>query len=130
VIANSKIINENTGRWIKQRLRIHASVAYGSDLEKVKEILLEAATCDERISKNPSPWVKFHRFGENALEFEIRCWIRDPELRGRVQDAVNSRVYNGLREQGFEIPFPKRDLYLKEIPEELKLGISGKKSDS
>jgi len=128
VIANSKIINESSGRWVKQRLRIPAGVAYGSDVDLVKKILLEAAAVDDRVCKNPRPWVKFKGFGNSSLDFEIRCWIEDPELRGRVHDGINTRIYKRLAEHGIEIPYPKRDLYIKELPG--KLSPEGGKDES
>jgi small-conductance mechanosensitive channel len=116
VIAASKIINECQGRWVKQRLRIPVGVAYGSDVDLVKSILSDIASAQQGVARNPLPWVKFCGFGESSLDFEIRCWIDDPEVRGRVTDRVNTEVYKALKEQGIEIPFPKRDLYIKEMP--------------
>lgn len=121
VIARSKIINESTGRWVKQRLRIPVSVAYGSDVDQVKKILLDAVNFDKRICEDPAPWIKFDQFGQSSLDFEIRCWIDDPELRGRIQDGINTRVYKSLGENGVEIPYPKRDLYIKELPSSFSL---------
>jgi small-conductance mechanosensitive channel len=117
IIASSKIINESAGRWVKQRLRIPVGVAYGSDADKVKEILYQAAISQEGICSDPDPWVKFDAFGDSSLNFEIRCWIEDAAQRGRVTDAVNTAVYRALAKHGIEIPFPKRDLYIKELPE-------------
>ncbi|UCF35313.1 MAG: mechanosensitive ion channel [Acidobacteriota bacterium] len=118
VIASSKIINETAGRWVKQRLRIPVGVAYGSDSDLVKRVLLESVKAETRICDDPEPWVKFCTFGESSLNFEIRCWIDDPALRGRIVDSVNSLVYKALAEHKIEIPFPKRDLYIKQMPKE------------
>ena len=120
LIASSKIINESGGPSIRQRLRIPVGVAYGSDTAQVKEVLLAVVENQSDVSENPSPWVKFSAFGESSLDFEIRCWIRDPEKRGRVTDSINSEIYASLNEAGIEIPFPKRDLYIKEIPDSLR----------
>src|SRR5690606_37942935 len=78
LIARSKIINESGGPWTKQRLKIPVPVAYGSDPEVVKEILLEVAKNNEYVEQTPEPWVKFAGFGESSLDFEIRCWILGP----------------------------------------------------
>lgn len=117
IIARSKIVNETAGRWVKQRLRVPVGVAYGSDVDLVKRVLLEATLAQESVCRDPEAWVKFDGFGDSSLNFEIRFWIEDPALRGRVQDAVYSAVYKTLGEHGIEIPFPKRDLYIKELPE-------------
>jgi small-conductance mechanosensitive channel len=119
-IASSKIVNESGGPSIRQRMRIPVGVAYGSDPDQVKEILLGVVKGHKDVSKFPEPWVRFSAFGDSSLDFEIRCWINEPEKRGRVLDAVNSGVYKALGEAGVEIPFPKRDLYIKEIPDSLR----------
>jgi len=119
LIASSQVINETSGRWIKQRLRLPVGVAYGSDVAKVKSILLEVTNAQERVCKRPEAWVKFTGFGEFALNLEIRCWIENPRFKGRVTDAINSTVYQALGEHQIEIPYPKRDVYIKEIPESL-----------
>jgi small-conductance mechanosensitive channel len=121
LIANSKIINESGGPSIRQRMRIPVGVAYGSDIETVKKVLLDAVRTQEAVSSRPEPWVRFNGFGESSLDFDIRCWINDPARRGRVLDAINCGVYDGLNQAGIEIPFPKRDLYIKELPEGFRL---------
>ncbi len=115
-IARSKIVNESSGRWLKQRLRIPVGVAYGSDVDLVKRTLIESAKSGEYIADDPEPWVKFDGFGDSALNFEIRCWITDPASRGRAIDSVNTVVCRKLAERGIEIPYPKRDVYIKELP--------------
>lgn len=117
LIASSKIVNESGGPSIRQRMRIPVGVAYGSDADAVKEILLGVVKSNKDVSGNPEPWVRFSSFGDSSLNFEIRCWIDDPAKRGRVLDAINSGVYTSLNKAGIEIPFPKRDLYIKELPE-------------
>lgn len=121
IIAKSKIVNETAGRWEKQRLRIPVGVAYGSDPDLVKEALLEAVGTEKHVCKHPEPWIKFCSFGDSSLNFEIRCWIRDPEIRGRVIDRINTEVAKVLVRKGIEIPYPKRDLYIKELPGGLTL---------
>lgn len=120
MIASSKIVNESGGPSLRQRMRIPVGVAYGSDADKVKEILLEVVRAQKNVSRYPEPWVRFSAFGDSSLDFEIRCWIDDPSRRGRVLDAINSGVYTALNEAGIEIPFPKRDLYIKELPDSLR----------
>lgn len=119
VIAKSKIVNETSGRWVKQRIRIPIAVAYGSDVPKVQSILLEVAKSQDRVSKFPEPWVKFNGFGDSSLNLEIRCWIENPRDKGRVTSAVNTAAYQALADHGIEIPYPKRDVYIKELPESL-----------
>lgn len=119
IIASSKIVNETSGRWVKQRLRIPVGVAYGSDVNQAQSVLLEAAEAQDGVCKNPRPWVKFNGFGESSLDLEIRCWIENPRSKGRVTSALNTAAYQALAEHKIEIPYPKRDVYIKELPESL-----------
>ena len=116
-MGNSKIINETGGSSTKMRIRIKVSVAYGSNIDQVRNLLMKTAFEHNAITKLPEPRVRFRTFGESGLEFELLCWISQPVLRGSVIDSLNEAVYNAFIETGIEIPYPKRDLYVKELPE-------------
>lgn len=116
IIANGKIINESSGRHVKSRVRIAVSVAYGSDLEQVKSLLLQVAEQEPQICQDPEPRVRFRTFGASGLDLELLVWIADPEIRGRVVDALNTAIYNCFNTQKIEIPYTKQDLYIKELP--------------
>lgn len=112
VIANAKITNESGGRWEKERVRLRVSVAYGSDIDRVRELLLTVARSHPEIDAEPEPRVRFRAFGDSGLQLELLGWIHQPVLRGRVLDALNTEVYKRFAQEGIEIPFPKRDVYL------------------
>ena len=116
IIANGKIINESSGRHVKSRTRIAVSVAYGSELDKVKSLLLDVASAESQICVDPEPRVRFRTFGASGLDLELLVWIDDPEIRGRVIDALNTAIYNRFNQAGIEIPYTKQDLYIKELP--------------
>ncbi len=116
VIGNARIVNETGGRWDKMRLRVKVSAAYGSDVDQVREVLLSCAGDAPGLAPEPAPRVRFRNFGESGLDFELLVWIERPLLRGRVLDDLNSRVYKAFGTAGIEIPYPKRDLYVKELP--------------
>jgi MscS family membrane protein len=116
VMGNTKIINESGGPEEKYRIRIAIGVAYGSDIDKVREILMDIAANDEAVCEDPEPRVRFRMFGASSLDFELLCWIDQPVLRGRVIDALNSKVYKRFIEEKVEIPYSKHDLYIKEMP--------------
>lgn len=116
VIANAKIINESGGRWERSRISISASVAYGSDVEQVREVLERAALATENILQEPAPQVRFEQMGDSALIFRILCWIEAPVLRGRAIDALNTSVYKALNAAQIEIPFPQLDLRVRSVP--------------
>jgi small-conductance mechanosensitive channel len=116
VMGNTKIINESGGPSEKYRIRIAVSVAYGSDIDQVREILANIALNQEAVCKDPEPRVRFRNFGASGLDFELMCWIAQPVLRGRMIDALNCQVYKRFIEEEIEIPYSKQDLYIKELP--------------
>jgi MscS family membrane protein len=116
VIANAKIINETGGPSEKERVRIKVGVAYGTDVDRLKEVLMEIGTAHPWTVNDPKPRVRFRTFGDSSLDFELLCWIEEPVLRGRVIDALNTEVYKALAREGIEIPYPKRDVYIKQMP--------------
>ncbi len=116
VMGQAKITNESGGPRTRYRVRIKVGVAYGSDLDQVRAALMAAAGQVEMISARPEARVRFRAFGDSSLDFELLCWISDPALRGRAIDALNSAVYRSFADAGIEIPFPQRDLWIKERP--------------
>jgi small-conductance mechanosensitive channel len=115
-IANAKIINEAGGRWEKERVRIKVGVAYGSDVDRVCEVLKRVAVEQEHICGDPEPRVRFRAFGSSSLDFELLCWIDEPVLRGRLTHVLNMEVYKAFLREGIEIPFPQQDVYIRRMP--------------
>ena len=116
VIANAKLINESGGPWVKSRIRLKIGVAYGSDLERVCKVLVYVAEAHPGILSNPAPRVRLRTFGDSSVNFDLMGWIAHPEQRGKVSHEVMMSVYTQLQEEGIEIPYPKRDLYIREMP--------------
>lgn len=122
VMGNAMIVNESAGPTPKHRLRVRVGVAYGSEVPRVRAALLSTTEGNELVCDEPAPRVRFRSFGESGLDFELLCWIQQPEDRGRVLDDLNEKVYDALAREEIEIPFPKRDLYVKELPPGLGAG--------
>ena len=118
VIANSKIINESGGPYEKERVRVNISVAYGTNIDKVREILMDIASSAEDVCQDPKPRVRFREFGDSALLFQLLFWIEKPEMRGRVTDQINGYIYSKFMEQKIEIPFPQSTVHLKKVIDE------------
>ncbi len=119
VIGNAQLLNETGGPYRRQRLRINLSVAYGSDVDEVREVLLACTEGAPHILDKPDsakPRTRFRSLGESGLEFELWIWIDDPKIRELVVDDMTERVYKALNAAGIEIPFPKRDIYIKQMP--------------
>ncbi len=127
IIARSRIVNESGGPSPQRRLRLPVGVAYGSDIDQVTQVLLKVATDEGMVSSHPEPQVHFASFGDSSLDLQVRCWINEPENRGRVTHNLNQAIYKALNAAGIEIPYPKRDVYVKELPSSPK-GAAGKEA--
>jgi len=113
VMGRAKIVNESGGPARAQRVRVKVGVAYGSDLDLVREELLAAAYEVNLVVAEPRPRVRFRTFGDSALQHELLCWIPDAELRGRALHELNTCVCRRFAAAGIEIPFPQRVLHLQ-----------------
>ena len=116
IMGNAKIVNETKGPSPSRRVRIPVSVAYGCDLGRVRAVLQEIGEAEPLALEDPAPRVRFRAFGDSGLLMELLCWIPAPELRGRAVDALNTAVFERFAAEGIEIPYPKRDLYIKDPP--------------
>jgi small-conductance mechanosensitive channel len=116
IIGNSTIINEAGGPPSQHRIRIGVGVAYGSDLDHVIDTLQKVAEDNKDILGKPEPRVRFRLFGDSSLNFELLGWIADPANRGRVKHELNCAVYRAFSEEGIQIPFPQRDVYVHTVP--------------
>ena len=116
VMGNAKIVNEASGVPNQYRIRVAVGVSYGSDIDRVMEVLMEVGRGHEKTLGFPEPRVRFRQFGDSSLDFELLCWIADPGMRGMVVHELNCEVYKAFAEAGITIPFPQRDLYIKEMP--------------
>ncbi len=115
IIPNSKFIEEPVTNWTwgdpRVRFRIPIGVAYGSDLEKVREALTAAAAEHPSSLKDPAPSVFFEKFGDSSLDFELVVWSAEMSNRPRrFRSDLNFAIDRKLREAGIEIPFPQRDI--------------------
>jgi small-conductance mechanosensitive channel len=111
-IANSTIVNESGGPWEKARVTVVVGVAYGSDVDQVRRVLVESARSVQQVVDEPEPRVRFTEFGDSALIFRLLCWVEEPVLRGPAIDALNTTVYKRFLEEGIEIPFPQRVVHM------------------
>lgn len=116
IMGNTKIINESAGPSTRSRIRAKIGCAYGSDIELVEKILLDVAAAEKEMCEDPPPVVRMRGFGDSSLDFELMGWIDQPADRGRILHQIYGAVYRAFAEHGVEIPFPQRDLYIKEMP--------------
>lgn len=119
VIPNSELISNRVLNWtLKERSGrgiIKIGVSYGSDVDKVREILLEMADKRREILSYPAPQVVFMDFGASSLDFELRYFLRDIGDVMVVASSIRFELVQRFRDEGVEIPFPQRDLNLRDI---------------
>jgi small-conductance mechanosensitive channel len=121
IVPNSELISQQVTNWVLHdphgRLQIVIGVAYGSDTEKVREILRKVAEDNQQVLNDgvtsPKPKVLFMGFGDSSLDFELRVWIRQIRRRFDVTSDINFAIDKAFRENGVEIPFPQRDLHVR-----------------
>ncbi|KIG13054.1 Potassium efflux system KefA protein / Small-conductance mechanosensitive channel [Enhygromyxa salina] len=119
VIGNAQLLNETGGAYMRQRVRISLSVAYGSDIDRVREVLIGSTVGAAHLLDKPAPNTKFNKLGDSGLEFELYVWIQEPQYRERVVDDLTGRVYKALNAAGIEIPYSKHDVYIRGLAPEL-----------
>ncbi|NES79453.1 MULTISPECIES: cyclic nucleotide-binding domain-containing protein [unclassified Okeania] len=117
IVPNIKFVENNIINWSykdpKSRLRMPVGVAYGSDPLLVTEALLAAARAETSVLNRPSPKVWFKGFGDSSLDFELLVWIDHPQDSDIIQSSLNFLIEHELTQQDIVIPFPQRDLWLK-----------------
>jgi len=116
VIGTAKIINESGGPYVRHRIRIPIGVAYDSDIDKVIETLKDIAKENENVVDEPSPRIRIRGFSDSAINVELLCWIKRPAERGVVMHRLNYQLIKRFRDEKIEIPFPQRDLHVKNLP--------------
>jgi MscS family membrane protein len=117
IMANSKIINESAP-IPRFRIRVPIGVAYGSNLDKVEDILLAVADANENIEKSPEPRVRLRTFADSSVNFQLLCWVKDPREKGLQIHNLLKAAYNAFDKQGVSIPFPQRDVHIINSPAE------------
>ena len=99
-------------------IQLDVGVAYGSEVERVKAILLEAANAEEEVVKKAQTAVLFNDFGESSLQFTVYFWIEKPFMRKLISSNIRFRIDETFRVNGIRIPFPQRDVHVHQAPAE------------
>jgi len=114
LIPNMELI---AGRVVNQsvpsprmRTRIRVGVAYESDIDLVRETLLEVASAHEKVLEEPAPTVRLEGFGESSLDFALLCWIPDAPIDDEVASDIRFAIIAAFREKGIGIPYPQHDV--------------------
>ncbi|MEH6756088.1 MAG: mechanosensitive ion channel domain-containing protein [Parasphingorhabdus sp.] len=118
LIPNENLMTQEVENWSYSnknvRISIPVGVSYNSDMDQVIALMKQACVDVPRILNHPTPVVWMLEFGDNSVNFEIRCWINDPQSGvGNFKAAVLKRVWDLFKEHGVEIPFPQRDVHIR-----------------
>ena len=118
IVPNSDFVTNPVTNWShgdpRVQIRIPVGIAYGTDVEKLKTVLLEVAAENSNVLREPTPTVYFDGFGDSALLFELGVWTSAmTHSPRRFRSELNFAIESKLRENKIEIPFPQRDLHLK-----------------
>jgi small-conductance mechanosensitive channel len=136
IVPNSSFVSGTVINWTLtddlHRIDIPVGAAYGTDPGRVMEILTGLGQAHPSVLPEPEPSTAFLGFGDNALNFELRCWTLQSKVIA-VRNELAVGIIAALREAGIEIPFPQRDLHLRSLDgpvRDLLDARAGEKSDS
>ncbi|WP_348636235.1 mechanosensitive ion channel domain-containing protein [Sphingomonas sp. LaA6.9] len=123
LIPNENLMTQEVENWSYSdrnvRLHIPVRVSYDSDQDRARELMLEAVRAAPRVLDDPATVVWIVNFGDSGIEYDIRMWISDPENGvGNVTSDVLTRIWKLFCENDIRIPFPQRDLHIRDWPTE------------
>jgi len=119
LIPNENLMINQVENWSyssrEVRIQVPVGVSYNADIGKAEELMLEAARSCRRVLDFPPPSIWLDSYGDSSVNFVIHCWITDPEQGiGNVKSEVLKNLWWLLKENNIEIPFPQRDLNLRD----------------
>src|SRR5213079_1446958 len=119
IVPNTKFIDSPVTNWTygdrRVRFRIPVGVAYGSDVNKVRDALLGVAHENPQSLKEPAPSVFLHQFGDSSIDFKLMVWSSEMSDRpSRYRSDINFAIAEKFRETGIEFPFPQRDVHIRD----------------
>lgn len=124
VIPNHKFVTDPvinyTQNYKNTRQNVKIRVALDADVEKVSEILVQAAKTQKKILKTPEPFVMLEEFGEYALHFGIYFFISDTFFELRIKSELRFEIERQFRKNNIKFPYPQNDLHIKQFPEQKK----------
>ena len=119
LVPNSELVSGRVTNWVLRdtygRLIIKVGVAYGSDVELVRDILERVARDHSEVITDgtaPAPRALFMEFGDSSLNFELRVRVKHIERRFSIKSDLNFAIDAAFRDAGVTIPFPQRDIHI------------------
>lgn len=119
IIPNGDLLANHLTNWTlsdkTRRVELTIGVAYDSDMDLVTELIQKQLAADE-ILNLPTPKVFLQTFGDNSVNFRVLFWVNDVDIWVLIRDQVMRGIFKSFKENGIEIPFPQRDLHIKNFP--------------
>lgn len=121
LIPNEEFIINTVTNWSfsdrNVRIKKAIGIAYDTDVRKAQALVIEAALDVDRVLKHPAPQCHLKEFGDNSINLEVRFWLGDPENgTANVSSKVLLGIWDRFRDNNIEIPYPQRDIHIKEMP--------------
>lgn len=121
LIPNENLIISEVINWSyvdrNIRVKIPVNISYKDDPEKALALILSCAHASPRVLQNPAPTARFIGFIDYGMTLELRAWINDPENGfGDVRSDINLAIWRAFQREGITIPYPQRDLHIKQMP--------------
>lgn len=115
-LLSGKILNWTHYGWGLNRMELKVGVGYGSDVRQVTRIITELCQANPRVLDDPPPQVFFKAYGDSSLDFTIWIFLHHPSDRIPATHEINTAMFEAFQQEGIEIPFPQRDLHIKNWP--------------
>jgi small-conductance mechanosensitive channel len=112
IMSNTKIVNESGGPRLPHCISLNLGVAYGTNVDALKAMVIEECKKVENVLEEPPPIVFFIEFGDSALIFDVLVSIQISQHRAFVLDELHMVIYKRLNAEGIVIPFPQRDVHM------------------
>ncbi|WP_348798389.1 mechanosensitive ion channel domain-containing protein [Flavobacterium adhaerens] len=119
IIPNGDLLNQHLTNWTlgnnKRRVEIAVGVAYGTDLENAKQLLLDVVEKHSLILSRPAPIVWVTNFNDSSIDFAVKFWVANVDYANDVRSDMFIAIDTIFKENNIEIPFPQQDVYIKKV---------------
>ena len=125
MIPNKELITGRITNWTLSddlnRLTLQVGIAYGSDTDHTRELLLQVLAENPKVIDDPRPLVTFEQFGDSTLNFIIRAYLDDMDDRLETLHQLHTSIHQRLNAEGIEIAFPQQDLHLRSVDPSVRM---------